>query len=345
MKKITIGGFMLAALFVVLPQSADAACFYPNFEDRNSRCVAPDYNSGRTNNYLYQTPTPNIGHISPAYYGNTYQSQLTYINELQQLLARLQELRAQQNAYVYTYTYPQTYTSYNSSNNSRLSVSTERATDIDEDSAELNGEIDFNREDEAEVWFQWGESRNDLDEDTRREDIDEDDDENFSARIDDLDEDETYYFRAVARDEDGRRTYGAIRSFTTDDDRDYRDDEPEIETEDAEDIRDDSAELYGELDMKDFDDGIAFFVYGEDEDQVKDVEDDYDEYRDVDEDGDDLQKVFIDDNIDGSIDARADIRGLDDDTDIYFAFCVEYEDEDDDEVIMCGDVEEFTTDD
>ena len=97
--------------------------------------------------------------------------------------------------------------------------------------------------------------------------------------------------------------------------------------------------------MNDFNNGLAFFVYGEDEDQVEDITDEYDEYRDIDEDGDDLQKVFVDDNIDGSISARADIRGLDDDTDIFFTFCVEYEDEDDDEVLVCGDVEEFTTDD
>ena len=97
--------------------------------------------------------------------------------------------------------------------------------------------------------------------------------------------------------------------------------------------------------MNDFRNGIVFFVWGEDEDQVDDIERDYDSYSDVDEDGDDLRKERVDSDLDGRASYRLDIRGLDDDTEYYFAICVEYEDEDDDEVLACGSTEEFETDD
>ena len=158
----------------------------------------------------------------------------------------------------------------------------------------------------------------------------------------------TYYWRDYDRDhdryyryDDKIRVVSRPRGYGDDDDDD---DEPDVETEAARDIDDDSAELRGEVDMNDFDDGLVFFVYGEDEDQVEDIEDDYDEYRDIDEDGDDLQKFTVDSNLDGRDDYRADIRGLDDDTEYYFQICVEYEDDDDDEVIECGGVEDFETD-
>lgn len=139
-------------------------------------------------------------------------------------------------------------------------------------------------------------------------------------------------------------SYGYVVGEPRGDSRRYDDDEPEVETDRARNIDDDRAELRGSVDMMDFDDGEVFFVYGEDEDQVEDVEDDYDSYRDVDEDGDDLQKVRVDSNFDGDDDFRETVTGLDDDTDYYYQICVGFEDEDDDDVIICGGVEEFTTD-
>jgi len=120
-------------------------------------------------------------------------------------------------------------------------------------------------------------------------------------------------------------------------------DEPDVETDDADDITDDEAELNGEIDMNDFEDGYVFFVYGEDEDQVEDATDE-DEYDDIDEDGDDLQKVRVDNRFDGSDDFSEDIDDLDRNTEYFFVLCVEYEDEDGDETLECGSVEEFETD-
>lgn len=121
-------------------------------------------------------------------------------------------------------------------------------------------------------------------------------------------------------------------------------DEPDVETDDAEHIDRHEAELNGEIDMNDAEDGIVFFVYGEDEDQIQDVEDDYDSYSDVDEDGDDLQKVKVETRFDGDDTFSEDVEDLDADTRHYFALCVEYEDEDGDETLTCGRVEEFRTD-
>lgn len=123
-----------------------------------------------------------------------------------------------------------------------------------------------------------------------------------------------------------------------------RDEEPDVETDRARSITDDSARLEGSVDMNDFDDGEVFFVYGEDRNQIRDVEDDYDSYNDVDEDGNDLQKVRVDSSLDRDDDYSYTVRSLDDDTRYYFSLCVGYEDEDNDDVLACGSVEDFETD-
>lgn len=123
------------------------------------------------------------------------------------------------------------------------------------------------------------------------------------------------------------------------------DDEPEVETESAKKIEDDRATLRGSVDMMDFEDGEVFFVFGTDEDAIEDVEDDFDSYRDVDEDGDDLMKERVDSSLDGDADYEMTVTGLDEDTDYYFQICVGYEDEDGDDVLKCGGVDDFTTDD
>jgi type II secretory pathway pseudopilin PulG len=150
-----------------------------------------------------------------------------------------------------------------------------------------------------------------------------------------------YYRDGYCRYDDEVRVVGEPRGHG----RSSSDDEPDAETESARDVEDNTAELRGEVDMNDFNNGLVFFVYGEDEDQVEDIEDDYDEYSDIDEDGDDLQKFIVDRDLDDDESYRGDVFGLDEETDYYFQICVEYEDDDDDEVIVCGGVEDFETDD
>jgi len=271
------------------------------------------------------------------------------MNQVYALLAQLQALQAQVDytpykpGKTYTHTYNQSgYKSYD------VEVDT---VDVDvegDDSATFTGEVELDDASYVNVWFAYG-TDSSLDEETDEERVD--DDGEFEIEVDDLDEDERYYVRAVAEDPSGYLTYGDILAFTTgdddndDDDDDNSDDDlPEAETLDAEDVSDDSAELHGEISMNDFEDGLAFFVYGEDEDAVEDVENE-DTYGDIDADGDDLRKVMLSSSFDGTRTFWATVFGLDENTDHYFRICVEYEDEDNDETLECGNVEEFTTED
>lgn len=252
-------------------------------------------------------------------------------------------------------------------NDDEPDVETDRASGVDEDSAYLEGEVDMNDFRNGEVFFVYGEDEDqvedveddfdsyyDVDEDGDdlqkvRVDRDLDDEDDYRERVDDLDEDERYYFQICVAyeddDDDDVITCGGVEEFETDrNGGSSNDDEPDVRTEDAENIEEDEAELRGEVDMNDFDNGIVFFVYGEDEDQVEDTEDDYDSYGEIDEDRGEYEKTRMDTDLDGSASYELRIYGLDDDTDYYYQICVEYDDEDNDETLMCGGVEEFTTD-
>jgi len=240
---------------------------------------------------------------------------------------------------------------YNSNVNSdsEVEVDTQSATDIRDDSARVRGVVsDFDRSDYADVWFEYGRTSSDLDMRTPITRIDEDDDEDFDFRLVGLRDDQRYYFRAVAEDDDEEKAYGSIEDFQTDDDRYYdddrNDDEPDVSVQSAYDIDDDSARFEGEVDMNDFENGEVFFVYGTDEDQIDDLEDDYESYYDVDEDGDYLQKFRLDSNLDRDSNYQMHVTGLDDNTDYYYRLCVGYEDEDGDDVLKCSSTRDFETD-
>lgn len=107
-----------------------------------------------------------------------------------------------------------------SDSDSRVEVATLSVTDVEDDEAQLRGQVDLERDDEVTVWFEYGEDNDDLDDDTSKRTLRDNDGQiqTFSRTIDDLDDDERYYFRAVVEDEDGDRDYGDIKTFTTDDD-------------------------------------------------------------------------------------------------------------------------------
>ncbi|MBY0309823.1 hypothetical protein K2Q16_01620 [Patescibacteria group bacterium] len=327
MKKF-IAGLTLAAVMATgfaTASPAEAASSLNGFYHSNGKSA----NSWKNNNHNYSYTT--------SYQQSTIDA---YIRQIETLLA---QLRALQGGNYYS---PTNY------GMSEVHVTTRSADAIEDDAATLRGVVDFNDSDEATVYFRWGISAANLYEETAQIVLDEGDDENFDARIDDLDEDRTYYYRAIAEDEDGRRVQGAILSFRSDDDggRDDHDDNndndgdwPQVETGDASDIGDNYAELEGEVDMNDYEDGYVFLVYGEYEDQIDDVANAYDSYEDVNEDGDDLQKIAVDSSLDDSSDYWVEVSGLDEDTDIFYAYCVAFEDEDDDEQLVCGDTQSFTT--
>lgn len=331
--KATLKSIFLAILvsFVALPVLASAETYYFNPQ------------SG-----TYSTSAVSQVHLqNPSQFTNQYQAQLLYIQQLQSLISLLESL-LNQNGDDFNFDDDDD----DSSGNAEISITTLSAEDIEDERARLRGEVDFDSSDFAYVWFEYGEDDDDLDESTPRVRRDDDDDEEFAVILTRLEEDQRYHFRAAGKDEDGRNDYGSTRSFTTDDDGRNNDDdddddddqEPDVETRDANDITDDSAVLEGEVDMNDFEDGLVFLVYGEDEDLIDDIESDFDSYDDVDEDGDDLQKVQVDSGLDDDDSYEEEISGLDFDTEYFYAYCVEYEDEDDDETLTCGGTESFETD-
>lgn len=319
--------FAVSLGIVTTPQNAEAACSINGFYNSNGACV-------RSYSYTNTTYRSNADEARI----EMLEMQAAYLEDLlERLQILLDDLRNNQG------------TSYPTNNQgSDVDVITRSAINIEDDEATLRGEVDFNNEDEATVYFLFGRSASDLDTETTNYVLDEDDDdEDFEHTITNLRDDTKYYYRAVAEDENGDEDYGQIYSFTTDDDNGSSndDDYPEVDVDSAINITDDSARLRGDVDMNDFNNGLVFFVYGEDEDQVDDIARDYETYSDVDEDGDDLQKIRIDYDLDNDASFYASVSGLDDDTDIFFTLCVEFEDEDDDDRIICGDTEEFTTDD
>ena len=209
-KVFSIAALTAVVMFASNTGTAEAACVVKGVYYSDDECVQVknDYNYSYSYQYSYQ---------------NQMQIEMMqrYIEQLLAILERLKELQASGNYYP-------TYPSYG---NSDVDVTTRSATDIDDDAATLRGRVDFNSEDEATVYFRYGYSRSDLDEETVHVVLDEDDDdEDFSQRIVNLREDRTYYFRAIAEDEDGRKDYGSILSFRTDDDNhSSNDDEPDID--------------------------------------------------------------------------------------------------------------------
>ncbi len=280
-----------------------------------------------------------------------YQLRATLIAQIYALLAALE---AQQNNQYYSY-----YNYYSNSNyggrvlgantgfsNSVVEVQTFEPSTITPDEAWVFGEIDLNGVTYAKVWFEFGDSTNLYDRSNVGR-IDRFVSDSFRAELQDLDHDTKYYYRAVAEDPSGKRSYGRVLSFTTTGSRGSsrsNDDEPDADTGRAYNIGAYRASFDGEVDMNDFRNGKVFFAYGEDEDQIEDIADDYDEYRDIDEDGDDLQLIIVDNDLDNDRSYDAYVTGLNRDTRYYFTICVEFEDEDDDSKIICGDVEDFETD-
>ena len=275
--------------------------------------------------YYYQTPAQ--------------QQQIAY------LYAVIAQLQAQLNALN-----AQTGTASNSG-----SVETVSVNDADGDAVEFTGRLTFTHSGSVSAWFEYGLTTN-LTYSTVAQSISSRSTGSvvtFSATAPDFDTAKTYYYRAVVKGTDGRYIEGAIKSFRYDgssyssnsnnSSHSSSYDTPEVTTDNAESIDTDTAELPGQVDMNDYENGIAFVVYGEDESMVEDV-DREDRYSDISTYSRDLRKVIVNSNLDSDRSFTATVYGLNDDTDYFFRYCVEYDDRDDGETLVCGDVEDFTTD-
>jgi uncharacterized repeat protein (TIGR01451 family) len=153
----------------------------------------------------------------------------------------------------------------------------------------------------------------------------------------------TYTLKAYASD--GTSVTRTATVTVNDDGDDNNDDEeiPEADTGSVSNIDGDSAKIKGSVDMNDFDSGVVFFVYGQDEDQIGDVQDDYSTYNSVDEDDENLQKERVDTDLDGDESYSLEISNLEQDEDYFYSICVQYKNSDNDYELVCGDVKDFTS--
>jgi hypothetical protein len=255
------------------------------------------------------------------------------------------------------------------SNNNRPDVETDFARDIQDDSAELRGEIDMNDFRDGIAFFVYGQDENkieDVQDDYEEYDDVQDDEESddfevvrvdrglnnrefYSEKVQRLEEDERYYFIICVeyKDEnnDQRLECGDVEDFETERNGNSNSNgqEPDVETDNADNISDNSAELNGSVEMNDFDDGRVFFVWGEDENDIEDIGNES-RYSEVNENGDNLQRALKQNRFNGNDDFELQIGDLDGNTDIYFRICVEYQNEDNDDTLECGNVESFETD-
>lgn len=157
-----------------------------------------------------------------------------------------------------------------------------------------------------------------------------------------LSDDTVYYYRLCFEEE--TTVCGDTVSFRTvedvDNDNDYR--LPTISTQPAVDIQSDSATLEGNYRRNDASNTVAFFVYGESESAVREVEDIYEDYQEVEEQDEDLQKKRVEVNIADRGEYSRTVDDLERDTEYFFSLCIAY---DDDEAmgIKCGSTRSFDT--
>jgi len=239
-------------------------------------------------------------------------------------------------------------------------ASTQRAEDINAETATLRGTYRRNSADSTTAFFVYGESRDLVNEVSveyeEYRDIDEQGDAlqkvrvgisldasgSFSREIDDLERRTVYYHRfCIAYDdaETGIRC-GGTYSFET---KSRQRDVPEIRGE-SDRVSGTTATLSANLDMEDYINGHAFLVYGTSESRINSVAN-VSRFSSVSQSGDSIQRVSIDADFDGSDDVSIAARDLIS-SDYYYRFCIQYEAENDfgsDQLyVVCGDVGNFT---
>jgi hypothetical protein len=228
-----------------------------------------------------------------------------------------------------------------------VNVTTENETNLESDSVTLNGRLTGGKN--VKVWFTYSTNNrvtcntgtlvngsNSLDAVN-----------DFSVNVNQFIQPDTTYYYVACGDDRKTDDQGRLEQFTTPEEGgNGGEDEPRAETQSARDIEEDSAELRGDVDMNDFNNGIVFFVYGQDEDMIKDVEDNYDEYRDArnDEDNDNFRVVRVDSDLDGEDRYEEKVNNLEEDEKYFFIICVEYKDNNNYETLDCGNVKRFDTD-
>lgn len=204
-------------------------------------------------------------------------------------------------------------------------VVTNNATNVDEDSATLNGEVESTGNSTVSfLKFVYGTNQNNLfntvyasPSSTNSNGTD------FDYNLSGLNDDTTYYYKACGTNSVGEDC-GSIKSFTTDseDDNDNGND-IEVNTLSATNVDEDSATLRGDIIETNGEDVERYFEYGEDDDDLDET-------------------TYLSGETDNEGTFSKTISGLDEDTTYYFRACIESQDSNDDD---CGSVRSFRTDD
>ncbi len=232
-----------------------------------------------------------------------------------------------------------------SNNFSAPRISSDRATNISAYSAQLSGDLDMNDGENGIAFVVYGQSEKQVKEITdiynKYSQVDENGDylqrtrlgvgllgkSEYEKTIDDLERGETYYYSFCVEYEgegDGL-VCSSGKSFTTDSSN--RDDLPDVVNKTPE-VSFSRVTISGSVNMRDFIDGLVFFVYGTDFGDVEDAPEksSFDRIR---QSGDSLQKIIVDEDLDGKDSYDIYLYDLMSESRYNYRICVEYEDEDD----------------
>lgn len=239
-------------------------------------------------------------------------------------------------------------------------VNIDRAINITAYEAEIEGDVSMNDGRDGISFFVYGESREliyAVDKYDRYSAVDEEDDllqkirtslrllgrSTHNRVIKDLDKDTEYYYRFCVEydgEEDGVNC-SSVRSFTTD--RRDRGDVPSVTTGQVF-VSGSKAVLSGSVNMRDFNDGLVFFVYGTDDNRIAEVHEN-DSFNRISQTLYALQRVSVDNDHDGKGNFSKNIQYLKKDSNYYYRLCVEYEYEDNNNreklFLSCGEVRNF----
>lgn len=227
------------------------------------------------------------------------------------------------------------------SDNALIKISSSGAQDIDDNRATFRASINFRKASYAYVWFEYGDDEDDFYKTTSKKLVYKTSGRNYTQVVRGLDSNSNYYYRAVAEDANGDRSYGKTVRVNTK--KNIVDEVPKTTTNKSLNVTSYGATLSGTVDMNDFRNGKVFFIYGEDKDKINEVAKKYETFSQIKEYGEDRQKMIVDNDLDRDASYTLNTGYLDFSTRYYYAIGVEYENVDDDDVLLMGRVQSFTT--
>jgi len=167
----------------------------------------------------------------------------------------------------------------------------------------------------------------------------------FSLTQSGLNANTTYYYQACIT-VDGQVYGGRVKQFTTSNNGGTNDGDPEADTQTESDVTTTSATLKGRIKMNNVNNGIVFYVYGQDQSSIDSADTDYHSYDEANNNGngDDFQVVLVNNNNDedGWITFSKNVTNLDTNEMYYYQICVEHAASGSDELV-CGGIESFKT--